>query len=88
MPASAANATQAARLALWLERIICLDAPMPPNFPLPSASEVSARIAHWSSPMPAEEVVLALRQAWDVLNELHVPAALVGGLALAHCCCI
>jgi hypothetical protein len=34
--------------------------------------------------MPAEELVATLRQAWDVLGELQVPAALVGGLALAH----
>jgi hypothetical protein len=34
--------------------------------------------------MPAEEVVATLRQAWDILYDLHVPAALMGGLALAH----
>jgi hypothetical protein len=34
--------------------------------------------------MPAEEVVATVRRAWDVLSELEVPAALMGGLALAH----
>ncbi len=34
--------------------------------------------------MPAEEVVTTLRQAWGILGELQIPAALMGGLALAH----
>lgn len=34
--------------------------------------------------MPADEVVATLRQAWDILAELRVPAALMGGMALAH----
>lgn len=34
--------------------------------------------------MPAEAVVATLRQAWDILAEMRVPAALMGGLALAH----
>lgn len=34
--------------------------------------------------MPADEVVATLRQAWTVLDDLRVPAALMGGLALAH----
>ena len=34
--------------------------------------------------MPAEAVVATLRQTWDILGELHVPAALMGGLALTH----
>lgn len=34
--------------------------------------------------MPADEVVATLRQAWNILHELRVPAALLGGLALAH----
>lgn len=34
--------------------------------------------------MPADEVVATLRQAWDILTELRVPAALMGGMALAH----
>ena len=34
--------------------------------------------------MPADEVVATLRQAWEILKELRVPAALMGGLALAH----
>lgn len=34
--------------------------------------------------MPADEVVATVRQAWSVLNELTVPAALMGGLALTH----
>jgi hypothetical protein len=34
--------------------------------------------------MPAEEVVATLRRTWEILGELHVPSALMGGLALAH----
>ena len=34
--------------------------------------------------MPAEAVVATLRRAWDVLGELHIPSALMGGLALTH----
>lgn len=34
--------------------------------------------------MPTEAVVATLRQAWDILADLRVPAALMGGLALAH----
>jgi len=34
--------------------------------------------------MPAEAVVATLRQAWYVLGELHIPSALMGGLALTH----
>lgn len=34
--------------------------------------------------MPADEVVATLRQAWHILDEQRVPAALMGGLALAH----
>ena len=34
--------------------------------------------------MAAEEIVATVREAWGVLNELHVPAALMGGLALTH----
>jgi hypothetical protein len=34
--------------------------------------------------MPADEVVATLRQAWAILEELQVPAALMGGPALAH----
>src|SRR5262245_6374160 len=34
--------------------------------------------------MPAEEVVATLQRAWDILTELHIPAALMGGVALAH----
>jgi hypothetical protein len=34
--------------------------------------------------MPADAVVATLRQAWDILAELRVPSALMGGLALAH----
>jgi len=34
--------------------------------------------------MPAEAVVATLRQAWTLLTDLHMPAALMGGLALAN----
>jgi len=34
--------------------------------------------------MPAEAVVATLQQAWQVLGELHIPSALMGGLALTH----
>src|SRR6266702_5375433 len=34
--------------------------------------------------MPAEAVVATLRSAWNILADLQVPAALMGGLALAH----
>lgn len=34
--------------------------------------------------MPAEEVVATLRQAWNILQQLRVPAAVMGGLALAR----
>jgi len=34
--------------------------------------------------MPAEEVGATLRLAWNILAELRIPSALMGGLALAH----
>jgi len=34
--------------------------------------------------MPADEVVATLRQAWNILQQLRVPAAVMGGLALAR----
>lgn len=34
--------------------------------------------------MPAEEVVATLQQAWHVMSDLQIPAALMGGVALAH----
>jgi hypothetical protein len=34
--------------------------------------------------MPAEAVEATLRRAWEILAELDVPAALMGGLALAN----
>jgi hypothetical protein len=34
--------------------------------------------------MATEAVVATLRQTWDILRDLHVPAALMGGLAMAH----
>src|SRR5438067_13215160 len=33
--------------------------------------------------MPAEAVVEALQRVWSILDELHVPAAVMGGLSLA-----
>src|SRR5262245_14836989 len=37
-----------------------------------------------NSAMPADEVVATVREAWGVLKERNVPAALMGGLALTH----
>lgn len=34
--------------------------------------------------MPADEVVATLRLTWNILAELRVPSALIGGMALAH----
>jgi hypothetical protein len=58
MPANAANATLADRLALCLGRIICSDTPMRPNFPLPPASEAAARISRWLDVMRTSDKLL------------------------------
>jgi hypothetical protein len=34
--------------------------------------------------MPAEEIVATLREAWNILTDMQVPSALMGGLALAQ----